>query len=136
MLEKLHQIRVKYTLAFLMVPIALIILGAADYRLIEALKSRLMEFSDTFNEGTNTVLNADRDIYQARAAELAYLLTPADSPAAAELEASYRENAQQVQDRMLAFQKLMQDYPDIVQLTQDFSTRYQTWRAASAPGGP
>ncbi|WP_353982105.1 methyl-accepting chemotaxis protein [Salinicola endophyticus] len=131
MLEKLHQIRVKYTLAFLMVPIALIILGAADYRLIEALKSRLMEFSDTFNEATNTILNADRDIYQARAAELAYLLVSPSSPRAEELEASYRENAQQVEDRMLAFQKLMHNYPDVVQLTQDFSQRYQTWKTAS-----
>ncbi|WFF43019.1 HAMP domain-containing protein [Salinicola endophyticus] len=132
MLEKLHQIRVKYTLAFLMVPIALIILGAADYRLIDALKSRLMEFSDTFNEATNTVLNADRDIYQARSAELAYLLIPASSPEAADLEASYRENAQQVRDRMLAFQQLMRDYPDIVQDTQDFAQRYDVWAAASA----
>ncbi|MDH4573263.1 methyl-accepting chemotaxis protein [Salinicola acroporae] len=132
MLEKLHQIRVKYTLAFLMVPIALIILGAADYRLIEALKSRLMEFSDTFNGATNTILNADRDIYQARAAELAYLLVSPSSPRAEELEASYRENAQQVEDRMLAFQKLMHNYPDVVQLTQDFSERYQTWKTASA----
>ncbi|WP_110691125.1 methyl-accepting chemotaxis protein [Salinicola endophyticus] len=132
MLEKLHQIRVKYTLAFLMVPIALLILSAADYRLIDALKSRLMEFSDTFNEATNTVLNADRDIYQARAAELDYLLTTPESPRAAELEASYQENVQQVQDRMLAFQKLMHDYPDIVQGTQDFAQRYAAWASASS----
>ncbi|GDY24703.1 chemotaxis transducer [Agarivorans sp. Toyoura001] len=71
------------------------------------------------------VLNADRDLYQARVAELEAL--EADEKDYQSLFENYQENAQQAKDRMQKFNELLSDYPDSTQGLESFTQRFNRW---------
>ncbi|MGM0702222.1 MAG: methyl-accepting chemotaxis protein [Pseudomonadota bacterium] len=131
MLDKLHRINVKYTLAFIGVAVALVIVVVADALLVGSVRQRMTEFSGAFNPAVSAVLNADRDLYQARVAEFAVLDEDPGSDAAEAHYADYRENAEQAYDRMHDFMAHLDAYPDVMQGLDDYETRFDNWRAAS-----
>ncbi|MCA1772324.1 MAG: hypothetical protein LC677_06820 [Halomonas sp.] len=100
MLEKLHKINVKYTLAFILVALSLLGVVVVDSLLVQSIRERMTDFSGSFNPAVSAVLNADRDLNQARVAELEVLNeAPGSDEASAKLD-DYRENAEQAYDRM------------------------------------
>ncbi|MBZ9557530.1 MULTISPECIES: methyl-accepting chemotaxis protein [unclassified Modicisalibacter] len=131
MLKNMHRISVKYASAFIGVALSLLVVVVADFFFIESLKGRMNEFSTTFNKAVSEVLNADRDLYQARVAELEVLRTDRGSDAARAQLADYRENAQQAYDRMHDFIEDMAGYPDITRRLQGFEADYKAWHDAS-----
>lgn len=94
MLQKLQLINVKYTLAFISVAAALIIVVVAE-TLLNNVRQSMMAFRTAFSPAITAVLNADRDLYQARVAELTVLEHPPGSEAAESDYADYQENADQ-----------------------------------------
>ncbi|WP_251976383.1 methyl-accepting chemotaxis protein [Salinicola avicenniae] len=131
MLNHFRQIRVKYAIAFLTIPLALMVVVFADYRLIESLKQRMQEFGGVFNVASSEVLNADRDLYQARVAEQAYLLATPNSARARQAQEDFRDNAEQARDRLLQFQSLMSGHPEVTAGTDSFSALYDAWHEAA-----
>ncbi|WP_110599492.1 methyl-accepting chemotaxis protein [Salinicola lusitanus] len=131
MLTNFRQIRIKYTLAFLLIPLALMIVYLADYRLIESLKSRMQEFGGTFNAAIGDVLNGDRDLYQSRVAELEFLRSTPGSERARQALDAHSENARQAWDRITNFRTLMADYPEVVATTAGVDDKYRNWLDAS-----
>ena len=130
-MKKLNRISVKYAIAFIGVALTLLIAVTADFFLVNSIKNRMTEFSGTFNEAISEVLNADRDLYQARVAELEYLRTQPGSEAAQAQLVDYRENAQQALERMQAFMQEMAAYPDVIAQLEDFGPRYAAWTEQS-----
>lgn len=127
-MNRLHQIRVKYALAFISVAIALLVIVVADALLVNMVKSRLDTFINNYIPATSTVLNADRDLYQARVAEIEYLLINPGTERASALIADFEENAQQAYDRMGRYAELMQNYPELTTQLADFETLYSNWK--------
>ncbi|MCZ0928776.1 methyl-accepting chemotaxis protein [Vreelandella janggokensis] len=131
MLEKLHKINVKYTLAFILVALSLLGVVVVDSLLVQSMRERITAFSGSFNPAVSAVLNADRDLYQARVAELEVLREAPGSEGASAQYDDYRENAEQAYDRMHDFLGLLEAYPQVSEGLEPFEDRYAAWEAAS-----
>ncbi|WP_386082624.1 methyl-accepting chemotaxis protein [Vreelandella sp. F11] len=127
-MNRLHQIKVKYAIAFISVALSLLVIVIADALLVNMVKSRLDTFINNYIPATSTVLNADRDLYQARVAEIEYLLSDPNSERASALIADFEENAQQAYDRMSQYAELMQNYPELTTQLANFETLYNDWK--------
>jgi len=131
MLEKFHKINVKYTLAFILVALSLLGVVVVDNLLVQSIRERMTDFSGSFNPAVSAVLNADRDLYQARVAEIEVLhAAPSSDEASAKFNV-YVENAEQAYDRMHDFLTLLNAYPQISDGLEPFEDRYTAWEAAS-----
>ncbi|MFB9867015.1 methyl-accepting chemotaxis protein [Vreelandella sulfidaeris] len=127
-MNRFHQIRVKYALAFISVALALLAIVAADALLVNMVKKRLDTFITNYIPATSATLNGDRDLYQARVAEIEYLLSTPNSQRASALIAEFEENAQQALDRMNKYAELMADYPELTAQLANFEVFYSDWK--------
>lgn len=93
--------------------------------------STLSELGNNFNPAISAVLNADRDLYQARVAELKALATRPGSEAFVEYKAEYLENAQQAYDRMQNYKAYMKSYPHVLTKLNNFQQAFDKWRKAA-----
>lgn len=128
---RLHSISVKYSFAFISVALALLIIFIADLLLVNTVQSRMVDFSQRFGPATAAVLNADRDLHQARIAEAEYVLVNPNSGEAEELKSSFEDNSQQALNGMQRFKEIMQHYPDMLNQLADFDALFNQWRTVS-----
>ncbi|MGQ4879636.1 methyl-accepting chemotaxis protein [Billgrantia sp. LNSP4103-1] len=128
----MNKIRVKYAVAFIGVALSLLVVVVADLLLVHSVRDRMTEFSGTFNAAISAVLNADRDLYQARVAELESLQATSGSDRAQALQEDYAENAQQAYERMHEFTLLLAAYPEVVDRLDDFEALFTDWSAQSS----
>ncbi|MDN3558834.1 methyl-accepting chemotaxis protein [Vreelandella neptunia] len=127
-MNRLHQIKFKYALAFISVALALLVIVIADALLVNMVKGRLDTFIKNYIPASSTVLNADRDLYQARVAEIEYLLADPGTERASALIAEFEENSQQAYDRMHRYAEYMQNYPELTTQLDNFETLYSNWQ--------
>ena len=132
MLKRLNQINIKYAVTFIGVALALWLVVGANYLLVNSLQTRMDEFAGLFHDATTEVLSADRDLYQARMAEVQYPHVAVGGDAAAQLKKTYEDNANQAALRMRRFAVLMKDYPDVLASVHGFQDRYNAWRKESS----
>lgn len=85
------------------------------------------ELGEQFLPAVSNVLNADRDLYQARLAQLAYLHS-SDPQLQRAARAEFSDNVQQAQNRMQAYQNLMGGYPSVTAVTTTFDAHFEQWR--------
>ncbi|WP_211232689.1 methyl-accepting chemotaxis protein [Marinobacterium litorale] len=83
---------------------------------------------DDFIPAISAVLNADRDLYQAREAELRLLANNGDTES---LESDRQENAQQVKDRFATYRDKMSAYPEVLGRFTGFDKAFSDWLSAS-----
>ncbi|MBU2894213.1 methyl-accepting chemotaxis protein [Colwellia sp. D2M02] len=127
-----NKIRVRYTAAFCTITAFFIILLLLNYRLIIKTEQSLMIFGENFNPAVSAVLNADRDLYQAKVAEQNALAAFGAEKSVIDVDyKDYQENAQQAYDRMKKYQQLMAAYPDSLLKLQQFDSAFKGWRGAS-----
>jgi len=125
---KLNRINVKYGAAFIGVALALALVVTANAVLVNTVKNRMVEVAEVFNQALSLTLNADRDLYQARVAEMSYLATVPNTPEAKASRATFEENADQARDRLKRVAELLAPYTDTEEQLQRFQTLYGTWR--------
>ncbi len=131
MFAKFNRINIKYGAAFIGVALALLVVVTANALLVNSVKERMVEVSSTLNKAISLVLNADRDLYQARLAEMAYLRGIPGTPETEKQLAVYQENAVQARERIQQVAGLMANYGDVSESVSRFETLYQRWREAS-----
>lgn len=130
-MKTIHKISFKYAAAFIVVALSLLAVVIADAMLVNMVKGRLNTFIENYIPAMSATLNADRDLYQARVAQMEYVLTEPSSEKSTELLASYEENAQQAYDRMQVYAQKMQNYPLLTEHLQNFEPLYDSWRVES-----
>lgn len=126
-----NKIRIRYTFAFCTIAVFFLMVIIFNYRLITTTQSSLLLFGQQFNPAISSVINADRDLYQARVAELKSLLI---SPGSEEAEVNYKdyqENAKQAFDRMQKYKALMKGYPDVLNKLNRFDDAFNDWKEQS-----
>lgn len=128
----ISTIRVRYTLLFSIIALFYIISMIMNFSLTSKTENSLITFSKSFNPAISAVLNADRDLYQARVAELQLLSAPPGSSSITTLKSDFEENAQQALDRMNTYKSLMSDYPDVIAKVSGFEQAYQQWQTQSS----
>jgi len=130
-MKTINKISFKYATAFIVVALSLLAVVIADALLVNMVKGRLNTFIENYIPAMSATLNADRDLYQARVAQMEYVLTPASSEKRRQLRASFEENAQQAYDRMQSYAQSMQKHPSLTSHLEDFETLYSDWRTVS-----
>ncbi|MCJ8318247.1 MAG: methyl-accepting chemotaxis protein [Colwellia sp.] len=127
----INLIRVRYTLIFSSLALFFIILVVMNFSLVSMTEESLVRFGSNFNPAISAVINADRDLYQAKVAELEMLASEPNSQQAREHYKSYQENAEQAFDRMKKYKQLMSLYPDVLAKLTKFESSFKQWEKES-----
>ena len=123
-----HSIRIKMMAPIVM--LALILGGLLVLMMVlnNMQKEAMRVQAEHYFEAISEVLNADRDIYQARLAQEQFFTGQADR---ASVQADYEENAQQVYDRFQLYREYLKDEPELLTPFEDFESLYDAWTASS-----
>lgn len=121
------SMRAKLSLAMVLVTASLLLVVVSGNILTQNLESGLRTFGGNYLPSISTILNADRDLYQARVAQMNYLLGQDKQSSLKDFE----ENAQQAFDRMQKYRDLMSDYPEILAKLDQFDSTFTTWKSSS-----
>lgn len=124
----LHSIRVKVSFPIVVLGLAILSLIVGYTYLITLQKNALDVQSEKFIKALSLALNADRDLYQAKVAELNLV---AHSKNTEKYQAEHEENAMQVTDKLNQYLSLMKDYPSIAKELNGFENDFNAWLAAS-----
>ncbi|WDE00194.1 methyl-accepting chemotaxis protein [Thalassomonas actiniarum] len=126
------SIRVRYTATFCSIAAFFIVLVTMNFLLVAKTEKVMVLLGQSFNPAISAVINADRDLYQARVAELQVLVTEPGSNQAQEHLKAYQENAAQAGERMEKYKQLLAMYPDILAKLSRFEATYRQWQQASS----
>tara|TARA_R110001599_G_scaffold67867_4_gene191438 strand:- start:67882 stop:68178 length:297 start_codon:yes stop_codon:yes gene_type:complete len=91
------SIRIKYSIPFFISVLVLVGIVISNSSSMNKVERDLSVFPDGFMPAINVILNADRDLYQARVAELQYV--NGSQSDIVKYKESFEENAQQALDR-------------------------------------
>ncbi|MBU1295040.1 MAG: methyl-accepting chemotaxis protein [Gammaproteobacteria bacterium] len=126
---RVHSIRIKMMLPIIFLSLILISLFAFMMLMSNIQKNNMKLQAEHYFEAISEVLNADRDIYQARLAQEKML--DGQGPKNGN-EADFRENAQQVFDRFQLYRQYLADEPkDLLAPFDSFNTLYNEWLKSS-----
>ena len=121
-----NSIRVRYSIIFVGIGLLMAISSFLTFNLISDFEAGMNRFTKEYTPSISAVLNADRDLYQARVAEISALLHPNDKDRFAGNLESYQENAQQAYDRMHVLLDLLVEDEDIAQKVNGFESAFTT----------
>lgn len=124
-----NSIRARYTATFCGLALFVVVVVAMNFSLIAKTEKGIVMFAQSFNPAISAVLNADRDLYQARVAELQVL---AGSASVSDARKDFEENAQQAYDRMQKYKALLADYPDVIAKLDRFESSFTGWKSTSS----
>jgi methyl-accepting chemotaxis protein len=125
------KIRTKTALAPVILTGLLLIVSIISYQSLQTLKKETENFADVLLEAEGTVLNADRDLYQALVAQNEYLFINTQPEKRNDIRSDFEENAQQALDRMNKFLLIMQIYPEIGPQFTNFKRDFDAWKKSS-----
>jgi len=118
------SIKIKYSIPLAIALISLVAITYANILLTNKLENNANVFPNNFMPAINAVLNADRDLYQARVAEIQMI--HATSSTEVFINEIY-ENAQQAKERFNKYRDLMKQYPDVLASLNSFDDLYDKW---------
>ncbi|ARU54603.1 methyl-accepting chemotaxis sensory transducer [Oleiphilus messinensis] len=123
------SIRLKYSIPLIIIVFCLIMVVLFNSLFTKNIQQHMSVFPSGFMPAISVVLNADRDLYQARVAEMEYVYSAAADRQT--LKDDFAENAQQAYDRFIKFRSLLADYPQILEQLTQFDSAYRAWRSAA-----
>lgn len=126
-----NRISVRYAAMFSGIAIIFTLSAVLNFALISEMKIRIIGFGSNFNPAISAVINADRDLYQAKVAELEMLNSSPNSQRASDNYKDYSDNAEQAFNRMQKYKQLMADYPELLGKLTDFEKSFRQWRETS-----
>lgn len=121
---RLHSIRIKMMLPIVLLAFILAGLVLATVYISNVQRQAMKKQAEHYFEAISEVLNADRDIYQARLAEEKLL---AGEGVVADNKKDFAENAKQVIDRFELYRKYLSDEPQLLAQFRSFDELYQAW---------
>ncbi|WP_416306218.1 methyl-accepting chemotaxis protein [Neptunicella sp. SCSIO 80796] len=123
-----QSIRVKSSLPIVLLAIALLITFLLLSQLLRMQEEALDAQASKFLSAISVVLNADRDLYQAKLAETHIIAKLGDVN---EEKAALKENAEQVEQRFNQYRQYLSDWPDVARRFSDFEAEYSAWLKSS-----
>ncbi len=116
------SIGIKYSFPTILLGVATFAIFLAYSALTNSIERDSQTFPKEFMPALSEVLNADRDLYQARVAELHIIRGSLNG-----YENDLNENAQQAYDRFNSYLELMDDYPEVSSRLSKFQSLYREW---------
>ncbi|QYJ79591.1 methyl-accepting chemotaxis protein [Shewanella acanthi] len=127
-----NSIRVKFSLMFIVMASALIIMAITDAMQSRTTLKQMQEFSHQFNPAISAILNADRDLYQAQLSEEVLLREELSAENKQKEIDNWQENVDQARDRMGEFKQYLQAHPQVLQSISGFDAQFSLWYQASS----
>ena len=118
--------RWKLTLPILILAALFVVLGLSAFWAVSKVESRLVRVSTDLLPRSSVVLEADRDMYQALAAERAII----EGVTSSGLDAEHTENMQQASDRIARYAAATKT-PEGRALADEFARAFAVWKATS-----
>ncbi|MBE0377424.1 methyl-accepting chemotaxis protein [Pseudoalteromonas prydzensis] len=125
---KLQSIRIKSSVPIVLLGVAIIVLITGYTYLINLQKAALDAQSERFLNAISVVVNGDRDLYQAKVAEL-HLVT--NKIGSKEERQEHQENAEQVAERFKLYLQYLSAYPEVTAQFTNFNRAFDNWLSAS-----
>ncbi|NLQ18872.1 methyl-accepting chemotaxis protein [Marinomonas sp. M1K-6] len=125
---RLHSIRVKTTLPIVVMGITFTIALISMGYIINQFSAALDAQADSYGKASAVILNADRDLYQAKLAEQRIVAGVGDL---VNEEKDRLENAQQVEERLDLFRQHLSQEAHVYQTIGDLDSALTTWLNAS-----
>ncbi|KFZ38460.1 hypothetical protein HR45_03220 [Shewanella mangrovi] len=122
------SLRSRFTVLFSALAIALLTLAVLDEIRSGQAADAAEKLGQEFNVAISAILNADRDLYQAKVAELQLIATATNQQQQQKEIEAINENLQQANDRMQKFREMMQSFPEVVQSTNGFEAAFSRWQ--------
>ncbi|MCU1718742.1 methyl-accepting chemotaxis protein [Pseudomonas sp. 5P_3.1_Bac2] len=122
--------RWKIALPILLLASLFIVMSVLAVRGINQVAGSSVTLTNRYLPGISTLLNADRDLYQAIVAERSLLLVKSGERGES-LKEDYQENLQQAYERVHKF-AAMQPGEQALQLVADFDRTFESWKLTSA----
>ena len=123
------SIKIKYSIPFAISTLALLCIVIFNSASLNRVENDLSVFPNGFMPAISVILNADRDLYQARVAELQYVNS--SSPDLSKYRSSFDENAQQAADRFEQYRSYLSAHSDVLQALDNFNNAYKQWMQES-----
>ncbi|WP_166264193.1 methyl-accepting chemotaxis protein [Marinobacter caseinilyticus] len=120
-------LRTKIALPFAISASALILIGLFSTYTSNNLISNTDAVADRFLPASSAVLNADRDLYQALVAQMAFITAMANNADGQSLTNDFEENSQQALDRMNKAEGLLKG-TKVSQELDGFDAAYSAWK--------
>jgi methyl-accepting chemotaxis protein len=118
--------RWKLTLPILILAALFVLLGLSAFWAVSKVESRLVRVSTDLLPRSSVVLEADRDMYQALAAERAII----EGVVSSGLDAEHTDNMQQASDRIARYAAATKT-PEGRALADEFARAFAVWKATS-----
>lgn len=126
----MHSLKLKISAPLVLLAGFMLLVGFIDSRSISRLEKDIATVSERFIPTLDAVLQADRDLYQARLAEYAFVnATTASERTAA--RADFDENLQQAKERMNIYTALSKDYPQMKLQQSALDSAFNSWQTSS-----
>jgi methyl-accepting chemotaxis protein len=125
---RLNSIRVKSSLPIFVMSITFIIALVSMGYIINQLSAALNAQADSYGKASAVILNADRDLYQAKLAEQRIVVGVGNLD---DEEKDRIENAQQVKERFNLFRQYLSAEPQVYKSLGDFDKAFSTWLNSS-----
>lgn len=123
-----HSIRVKSTIPMVLLVLTLLVVIAMFTYLASMQRTALDAQTNNFLKAISVVINADRDLYQAKLAST-HLLNKFGDPA--QQRQDIADNADQVKERFGQYLSYLADYPEIGQQFTRFNSEFSQWLAST-----
>lgn len=123
-----HSIRLKMMLPIMLLAMLLLGLFIFMQALLKYEGNAMRTQTESYFEAIAVVLNADRDIYQARLAQAELLSSYGNK---AEQQKDFDENAQQVFDRFNKYRQYLKDEPQLLTPFNHFDQLFNNWMKSS-----
>jgi len=120
----IHSIRIKSSLPILAMVLTLIVVIAMFSSMLRMQSQAIDSLTQYFMPANATILNADRDLYQAKLAANILIIGKGDLAAARK---DIINNKEQVAERYLRFKDYMKDFPEVIGDGGEFETAFNRW---------
>lgn len=124
------SIRIKLFVPLAVACVLLIVLLGTSFKVIKSTQSTSHALGEAYLPAVSSVLNADRDLYQARLAQLEFLYATGEAPRKL-ARSSFEENNQQAKDRMAAYRAFLANEKVEVAHLDEFDVLYNRWMEES-----
>jgi methyl-accepting chemotaxis protein len=124
----INSIRVKSSLPIITLVVTIFVILGMFLWMLSSQEQAIQAQSKKFRLAISLILNADRDLYQAKVAEL-HLVNKQGGES--EQQTEFNENGQQVKDRYLEYSSKMSVYPDVLEESKGFDIAYKEWLNSS-----
>ncbi|QSX42474.1 methyl-accepting chemotaxis protein [Shewanella cyperi] len=122
------SLRTRFSLLFIVLTLSLLLLSVIDEWRSNHTARLATALGTQFNPAISAVLNADRDLYQARLAELQLMTIAQRTDARQKQLDSIAENLEQASDRMEQFRTLLSEFTEVQQATRGFDAAFRKWQ--------